>query len=115
MKPFAFNSLLLKRFPEIKYDFDAYASWQDGLETGSFLIVEDVLTKHIWKSAEKGDFAFIKRVFEFAEDVLNQGDEYACNVIVIGLLETIKSDKRASTITAYLLPRARQEYESIKL
>ena len=40
-----FNTLLLKRFPEIKEDFESYVGWQDGIDTGSFLVVEDVFNK----------------------------------------------------------------------
>ena len=36
------NSLLLEKFPELKKKFDDETSWQDGIETGSFIVFEDV-------------------------------------------------------------------------
>ena len=89
-----FNALLLKRFPKIKQDFENYFNWQDGIDTGSFLVVEDVFNKLLWRFVENGDTELTKRIFSFAEAILNQGDEYACNVIVVGLLEAIKGDER---------------------
>ena len=66
-----FNTLLLKRFPEIKGDFENYVNWQDGIDTGSFLVVEDVFNKLLWRSVENGDTELTKRVFSFAEAILN--------------------------------------------
>lgn len=110
-----FNTLLLKRFPEIKEDFENYVNWQDGIDTGSFLVVEDVFNKLLWRSVENGDTELTKRIFSFAEAILNQADEYACNVIVVGLLEAIKGDERSPQIVPYLLPRSKKEYDSIAL
>lgn len=115
MDPREFNTLLLKRFPEIKEDFESYVSWQDGIDTGSFLVVEDVFNKLLWRSVENGETEMTNRIFSFVEAVLNQGDEYACNVIVVGLLEAIKSDERSYKVVPYLLPRSRDEYDSISL
>ena len=110
-----FNTQLLKRFPEIKEDFEGYVSWQDGIDTGSFLIVEDVFNKLLWRSVDNGDTELINRILSFAEAILNQADEYACNVIVVGLLEAIKGDERSAQIVPYLLPRSKKEYDSIAL
>ncbi|MCR5491360.1 MAG: hypothetical protein K6F32_04450 [Bacilli bacterium] len=115
MKPREFNSLLLQRFPEIKEDFESYVGWQDGIDTGSFLVVEDVFNKTLWQSLEGGDIALAKRIFSFAEAILNQGDDYACNVIIVGFLEAIKGDERAAQAIPYLLPRSKAEYDSITL
>ena len=110
-----FNTLLLKRFPEIKEDFESYVIWQDGIDTGSFLVVEDVFNKLLWRSIENGETELVNRIFSFAEAILNQGDEYACNVIVVGFLEAIKSDGRSDEIVPHLLPHSKKAYDSIAL
>ena len=110
-----FNTLLLKRFPEIKEDFESYVGWQDGIDTGSFLVVEDVFNKLLWRSVETGKEDLLEQIFNFAEAILSQGDEYACNVIVVGFLEAIKADERSSQVDAYLLPRSKSEFDSIAL
>lgn len=115
MEPREFNLLLLKRFPEIEGDFESYVSWQDGMDTGSFLVVEDVFNKLLWRSIENGETEVTNRIFSFAEAILNQGDKYACNVIVVGLLEAIKCNERSAQIVPFLLPRSRKEYDSILL
>lgn len=115
MESSEFNKLLLNRFPEIKEDFESYVSWQDGFDTGSILVVEDVFNKLLWRSLDNGETELIDRIFSFVEAVLDQGDEYACNVIVVGFLEAIKSDGRSDKIVPRLLPHSKKEYDSIAL
>lgn len=110
-----FNLLLLQRFPEMKEDFSNYVSWQDGIDTGSLLIVEDVLNKLFWRSVENGDYDLVKEIFGFAEKILEQGDTYACNVIAVGFLEAIKADRRHMNVLPCLPPRCKAVYDSIVL
>lgn len=110
-----FNELLLQRFPEIREDFEKYVSSQDGIETGSFLIMEDIFVGFLAKAISEKKEDTILRVFSFAEAMLNQGDEYACNLIVVGLLESIKTSDWAKGAEPYMLSNTRKEYESLTL
>ncbi len=109
------NELLLTKFPEIKKDFDTYTEWQDGLDTGSFLVVEDVLMEYIRKVLGKKDYKKIAYICETIEEIYSKNDEYATNVIVVGILENLKCSEYADIIVDYLLPLTRKEYDEIEV
>ena len=109
------NELLLEKFPEIKKSFDAYTEWQDGIDTGSFLVVEDVLMEYIKKVLCKKDYKKIAYFCETIEEIYAKNDEYATNVIVVGILENLKCSEYADLIVDYLLPRTRKEFDEIEV
>lgn len=110
-----FNELLLSEFPEIKEDFDKYVEWQDGIETGSFLVVEDVFMKYFYAKIEELDFQTINKICSFIESTYLLNDEYASNVIVVGILENLKSSEYSVKIAEFLLPATLKEYKEIQL
>ena len=110
-----FNELLLLKFPSIKKDFDAYVEWQDGIETGSFLVVEDVFMKYFNNILSKKDFKNIAYICETIESILSMNDEYASNVIVVGILENLKCGEYSELIVNYLLPNSRKEFDDIEV
>ena len=109
------NELLLTKFPEIKKDFDEYTEWQDGMDTGSFLVVEDVLMEYVKKVLTKKDYKKIVYFCETIEEIYAKNDEYATNVIVVGVLENLKCSEFANLIVDYLLPATRKEFDEIKV
>ena len=48
-----FNSMLLNRFPNIKESFEKATSWQDGIDTGSTVVLEDVFMPYLLACFEK--------------------------------------------------------------
>lgn len=110
-----FNELLLAEFPEIKDDFDKYVEWQDGIETGSFLVVEDVFMNYFYSKIEELNFQIINKICSFIEKVYLLKDEYASNVIVVGILENLKSSEYSVKIAEFLYPATLKEYKEIEL
>ena len=110
-----FNEMLLAEFPEIKEEFDKYVEWQDGIETGSFLVVEDVFMKYFYSKIEELDFQTINKICSFIESTYLLNDEYASNVIVVGILENLKSSDYSVKIAEFLLPATLNEYKEIQL
>ncbi|MBQ7276133.1 MAG: hypothetical protein IJS58_02685 [Bacilli bacterium] len=110
-----FNELLLSEFPEIKDDFDKYVEWQDGIETGSFLVIEDVFMKYFYAKIEELDFQATNKICSFIERVYLLNDEYASNVIVVGILENLKSSDYSAKISEFLHPITLKEYKEIEL
>ena len=108
-----FNELLLLKFPEIKKDFDAYVEWQDGIDTGSFLVVEDVFMKYCNRLLKKKDYKKFAYVCEIIESILMMNDEYASNVVVVGILENLKCGEYEDLVLNYLLPISRKEFDDI--
>ena len=85
------NEKLLEFFPEFEKEFDDYVSWQDGINTGAFLTYEDLLLPHIEKAVENEDMSFLSRAADFIENIFMSEDEYAKNVLYVGILEGMKA------------------------
>ena len=41
------NTMLLEAFPELKERFEDETSWDDGIETGSYVVYEDIFMPHV--------------------------------------------------------------------
>ena len=41
------NEKLLETFPQLRKSFDNVTSWQEGIETGSIIVFEDVYFKYL--------------------------------------------------------------------
>lgn len=108
------NGALLKAFPEIKEELESYASWQDGMETGAFLTYEDVFRPHVEKALQAGDTAFLERVANFIEGLYLTADEYAMNVVCVGILEGLKANCDNDSVRAFLNPVTHKEFEELE-
>ena len=49
------------------------------------------------------------------EEIYAKNDEYATNVIVVGILENLKCSEYADLIVDYLLPGTRKEFDEIEV
>lgn len=110
-----FNELLISEFSEIEDEFNEYVEWQDGIDTGSFLVVEDVFMKFFYSKLDELDFQSINKICNFLEKTYLLNDEYASNVIVVGVLENLKSSDYSQKIVEFLLPSTKKEYLEIQL
>ena len=70
MGPRQLSEILLKKFPELTPEFDKYVSWQDGMNTGSFLTYENVFRPRLESAIELADDGFLRRAGAFTEDLL---------------------------------------------
>lgn len=107
------NGLLIASFPELEEEFREYTSWQNGPDTGCFLVFEDLLLPRIRHALGEGDDAFLKKTGEFLEGILTSGDPYAVNVATVGVLEGLKADGQAS-VRRYLGPQSLAAFDSLK-
>ena len=85
------NTLLLHTFPELKEEFEEETSWQDGIETGSFIVFENVFMPFLELNVELNNTEMIERIYSFIEDLSNIDDKYVENVLYVAILENILS------------------------
>ena len=113
MKEKELNKMLLEAFPELDSDFKAYVSWQDGLDTGAFLTYEDIFRPYIEDAIANNDRVALRRVANFIEKLFISDDEYAVNVISVGILEGLKANCDNDIVRAFLLPNSLKEFDNI--
>ena len=87
------NLRLIKAVPEIKERYMEETSWQDGDETGSHVVFADVLVPFIKKQIEDGNEKLLRDIFAFLEDLLKIDDNYAEEVVVLSVLESLVFDE----------------------
>ena len=83
------NQKLLDSFPELSKSFEEETSWQEGLETGSTVVYEDVFMPFVEESIEKNDDARISRIFNFIEELAQFDDEYARQLLMICIFDNL--------------------------
>lgn len=113
MKEQRMNAALLEAFPELKDEFNEYISWQDGLDTGAFLTYEDIFLPRIVEALNNNEIDFLKRSADFIEKEHTQEDEYAANVIYVGVLEGLKAKCEERKIRAFLHGTALKDFDSL--
>lgn len=107
------NEALLKAFPELAHELEEFVSWQDGMDTGAFLTYEDIFRPHLERAIKEGDEAFLNRASGFIEELLLSGDEYAVNVMVVGILEGLKANCDNDAVRKILRSRSLKEFDSL--
>ena len=96
------NEALLAAFPELIGEFDKYTSWQDGISTGAFLTYEDILLPYVENAIDKNDTVLLSRVADFIEKLITSDDEYAENVVYVGILEGLRASCDNSKVRDFL-------------
>jgi len=109
------NQKLIETFPEIRPEIETEISWQDGLDTGSTVVFEDVFVKSVIAALHFKNDSYLRRVFRFAEDMLETGDEYAINVIEVAFIEAIASYDERDELQKYMLPKTLESYQKCKV
>ncbi len=87
------NLKLLEKIPKIKELYEAEVSWQEGNETGSHIVFEDVLVPFIKEQLKNGNEVMLREVFVFIEELLIQKDEYASEVVEFSVIESLTFDE----------------------
>ncbi len=114
MKPVDINKQLLNTIPEIKELFDSVANWQDGIETGSTIIIEDVFMvflKSCIKSNDKAGISKCTLFLEWLSDFID--DDYAGEILVISVFEYIHYASDQIELEKVLGTKAKAKYLSI--
>ena len=91
MNPKELNNLLLKKFPELNSKFNEETSWQEGIETGSFIVFEDVFMPFLEVNVEMNNSDMVERIYSFIESLCDIDDEYVQNILYVAILENISS------------------------
>ncbi len=107
-----FNRKLLEKFPEIHDCFETYVSWQDGIRTGSTLIVEDVFNPFCKEAAMNKNAEMVKRICEFVEECICSNDHLEYTAIYVGFLEWLKSSPIPELVNG-LLESSRKAYDAL--
>lgn len=89
MKPIEINKLLLESFPELQNEFNEYASWQEGLDTGCTLTFADIFMPYFIKCIEEKDEEKTQGIFNFIEMLASSNDEYANQVILLSIFDPL--------------------------
>lgn len=110
MEPKELNELLLKTFPALKGPFEECVSWQDGLETGSTIVFEDVLMPYFIYCFEESLSEELKNIYEFIEQCVSSNDAYCKNVIEVAIIENIYSYDIRDELSSGLLENSMKSY-----
>ena len=107
------NEMLLNIFPELKEEFDKYTSWQEGINTGSTLVYEDIFVPYIIEQLINNNQNEIIKITSFIENLIIQDDEYGFNLAYVAILESLKSDKNGQKIKDYLKDNSLKQFNNI--
>lgn len=105
-----FNSMLLNRFPNIKESFEKATSWQDGIDTGSTVVLEDVFMPYLLACFEKNITKELDDIYVFIEECVLSSDKYCRDVIEVAVIENIYSYDIRDELSSMLLPKSKESY-----
>jgi hypothetical protein len=109
------NQRLILTFPELRDEFKQETEWQEGEDTGSHVVYGDVLVPAILFLLKGRRYDTVKKYFGFLEAFLAEGDEYATEVVVATVIESIAYDEVSTDDIAPLLgPLSRNEWDSYR-
>ena len=83
------NENLLEKFPELKENFEEETSWQDGIETGSTVVYEDVFMPFVEEAIERRDEKAISRIFDFIEELAEVDDDYTKQLLMVCIFDNL--------------------------
>lgn len=110
MKAKELNQLLLDAFPELKEKFEEETSWQDGIDTGSFIVFEDVFMPFLEANVEMNNIDMIERIYSFIEKLCEIEDSYVENVLYVAILENISDYVNPEPFEKYLKSKSLKIY-----
>ena len=90
------NTMLLEAFPELKERFENETSWDDGIETGSYIVYEDIFMPYVVQAFVDNDQESINRVMQFVERLASSDDVDVKNLIGISIIDYDIEERFAS-------------------
>ncbi len=109
------NRMLIQWVPEIAESYKEEVEWQEGDETGSHIIFGDVLVPHIIKLVEAEEKESLKKIFEFIEHLLSLDDEYAGEVVMVSVIESLYYRlENFGAVHLYMKEKTRLCFERLK-
>ncbi len=104
------NEKLLASFPELNAAFQEETSWQEGLDTGSFVVYEDVFMPFLRECLNKNDEAALERISSFFEDLSALDDAYVENLMMVAIFENIDVLASRMKCIGYFKEKTRELY-----
>ena len=83
------NLKLITLLPELEPSYRHEIEWQDGDETGSHIVFEDILVPYLLDCIKNGDEEDIRKSFDSIETLLYLKDKYAEEVIAFSVIESL--------------------------
>lgn len=114
MTPFELNKELINKFPQLTKNFEEETSWQDGFDTGSITVFEDIFMPYVIYCIENDLSDEIKKIFGYIEECTTSSDSYKKTVVDVAIIENIHSYDIAEKIVPHLLPASLKAYNDSK-
>lgn len=109
------NLSLITLMPEIKSLYNEVISWQEGDDTGSHVVFEDVLVPYIINCQKEHNELGLFRCFDVVEKILSLNDEYAEEVVELSVLESLLFEKNLKNdLTKYMSEKTKALFDEVR-
>lgn len=109
------NCMLIQWVPAIAANYKKEVEWQEGDETGAHITFGDVLVPYIIELVEEQDRESLKKIFEFIEHLVLLDEEYAEEVVMLSVLESLYYRLESfSTVSLPMKEKTRLCFERLK-
>lgn len=109
------NTKMLTAFPELQKVFQEETSWQEGLETGSTVVYEDVFMPYVKKAIEKKEEKTITRIFDFIEELAGINDDYTKQLLMICIFDNLVFFDDEIDYSKWLKPKSKELFEQSQM
>lgn len=84
-------TMLITRFPSLKLVYEDDVDYYEGLP---YIFYEDVFSKYILDKVEPYNESKLLEIFDFVEDMLENGDDKTKNLVGVAVVENLYYDER---------------------
>ena len=106
------NTMLLEAFPELKERFEDQASWDDWIETGSYIVYEDIFMPYVVQAFVDNDQESINWVMQFVEKLASSDDVDVKNLIGISIIDNVRMYDIEERFESIMGPNSRILYNA---
>lgn len=110
-----YNTMLLNLFPNLKEKFDEYTSWQEGIDTGSTLVYEDVFIPYAIEQIANNNQEEISKIIYLIDEMVNSNNRYCQNLVEVAILEALRADPEGQKIRDYLTDNSLSMYDGLSM
>jgi hypothetical protein len=110
-----YNTMLLNLFPNLKEEFDEYTSWQEGIDTGSTLVYEDVFIPYAIEQIANNNQEEISKIIHLIDEMVNSNNRYCQNLVEVAVLEALRADPEGQKIRDYLTDNSLSMYDGLSM
>lgn len=84
-------TILIARFPNLKLVYEDDVDYYEGLP---YVFYEDVFSKYIMDKVETYNKSKLSDIFDFVEDMLENGDDKTKNLVEVAVVESLYYDDK---------------------